>query len=325
MDLSIDYMGLKLKNPIIVGSSGLTSNVESIIKLEKAGAGAIIVKSLFEEQIMMEIDSYDTGSYYVEGADYLSYFVKDKNLKDYLDTLKNAKEKTDIPIIASINCTTSTEWINFAKDIEATGADGIELNIFIIPSNIDQDSLEIEKKYFEIIKGVLAVTNIPVAVKISPYFSSLAKMIKKLSETGVKAMVLFNRFFSPDIDIENMSIISSDLYSSSHEISLPLRWIGLMSPHTKDCDISASTGVHTGYDIVKVLLVGAKAAQVTSALYKSGFDHIGEMLKELKVWMTRHNFDKISDFQGTLAADKAQDNAVYERSQFIKYYTKHEV
>ena len=325
MDLSIDYMGLKLKNPIIVGSSGLTNNVESIIKLEKAGAGAIIVKSLFEEQIMMEIDSYDTGLYYVEGADYLSYFVKDKNLKDYLDTLKNAKEKTDIPIIASINCTTSTEWINFAKDIEATGADGIELNIFIIPSNIDQDSLEIEKKYFEIIKGVLAVTNIPVAVKISPYFSSLAKMIKKLSETGVKGMVLFNRFFSPDIDIENMNIISSDLYSSSHELSLPLRWIGLMSPHTKDCDISASTGVHTGYDIVKVLLVGAKAAQVTSTLYKNGLDHIEEMLKELKVWMTRHNFNKISDFQGTLAADKAQDNAVYERSQFIKYYTKHEV
>ncbi len=325
MDLSISYMGLKLKNPIIAGSSGLTSTVESIVKLEEAGAGAIVVKSLFEEQIMMEIDSYDTGSYYVEGADYLSYFVKDKNLKDYLTMLKGAKEKTNIPIIASINCTTSTEWISFAKDLESTGIDGIELNIFIIPSNIDQDSDEIEKKYFEIIKSVLKIVNIPVAVKISPYFSSLAKMIKKLSETGIKGLVLFNRFFSPDIDIENMSLISSDIYSSSHEISRPLRWIGLMSPHTKDCDISASTGIHNGYDLVKVLLAGATAAQITSTLYKNGFNQIEEMIKELKVWMTRHDYDKISDFKGKLAADQAQDNATYERAQFIKYYTKHEV
>ena len=201
MDLSTNYMGLKLKNPIIAGSSGLTNSVENIVKLEKAGVGAVVVKSLFEEQIMMEIDSYDTDSYFVEGADYLSYFVKDKNLKDYLSMIKEAKEKTTIPIIASINCTTSTEWINFAKNLEATGVDGIELNIFIMPSNLDQDSSEIEKKYFEIIKSVLEVTNIPIAVKISPYFTSLAKMIKKLSETGIKGLVLFNRFFSPDIDI----------------------------------------------------------------------------------------------------------------------------
>ena len=324
MDLSTNYMGLKLKNPIIAGSSGLTNNVESIVKLEKAGAGAIVVKSLFEEQIMMEIDSYNTDAYFVEGADYLSYFVKDKNLKDYLSMLKSAKEKTSIPIIASINCTTNTEWINFAKEIESTGVDAIELNIFLLPSNVEKNSEDIENKYFKIIKGVIEVTNIPVSVKISPYFTALSRMIKKLSETGIKGLVLFNRFFSPDIDIENMSVISSDIYSSAHEISLPLRWIGLMSPIV-DCDISASTGVHTGYDLVKTLLVGAKASQITSTLYKNGITQIERMIEELKVWMSRHNHNKISDFAGKLATDKAKDNAVYERAQFIKYYSKHEV
>jgi len=325
VNLETTYMGLKLKNPLIVGSSGLTNSVENIIEIEKNGAAAVVLKSLFEEQINFAAHKTfmqdELQNMYPEADDYIRHYTRENDVAKYLDLIKKAKEAVHIPIIASINCISgSKEWTGFAKKIEDAGANGLELNVFVMPSNPDKSSADNEKIYFEIIDQVLKTVNIPVALKISYYFSSLAKTVTELSWKGIKGIVLFNRFFSPDIDIENFEVKTSNVFSTPAELALSLRWVAMLSAHVK-CDIAASTGVHDGKAIVKQLLVGAKAVQIASVLYKKGFKEIGSMLEQLENWMERKNFTSIDQFNGKMSIDKAENPAAFERVQFMKHFS----
>ncbi len=324
VDLKIKYMGLTLRNPIIVGSSGLTNSVENIIEIERNGAGAVILKSLFEEQIhhtanhtLMQ-DEYT--NLYPEAEDYIRNYTTENDVNRYLNLVSEAKKAVNIPVIASMNCISDVHWISFAKKIENAGADGLELNIAVLPSNPDKGGRENEEIYFEIIEKIEKNLSIPIALKLSYYFSGLAQTITKLSWTGINALVLFNRFYSPDVDIEHEEIKSSFVFSSPSDIAISLRWVAMLSPFVK-CDIAASTGVHDGKALIKQLLAGATAVQIASVLYKKGFKEIGIMLEYLESWMDRHNYQTIDEFRGKLSVSKAENPAAFERIQFMKHYS----
>ncbi len=324
VNLETTYMGLKLKNPVIVGSSGLTNSVENIIEIEKNGAAAVVLKSLFEEQINYAANKTfmqdESANLYPEAEDYIRNYTRQNDVSKYLDLIKKAKAAVQIPIIASINCKSGDEWISFAKSMEDAGADALELNVFVLPSDPDKSSEDNEKVYFQIVEEVLKTVNIPVALKISHYFSSLAGTVTKLSWTGIKGLVLFNRFFSPDIDIENFEIKTSNVFSTPSELSISLRWIAMLSSSVK-CDLAASTGVHDGKALIKELLAGAKAVQIASVLYKKGFKEIGSMLEELENWMERKNFISLDQFVGKMSVEKAKNPAAFERVQFMKHFS----
>ena len=319
-DLTTSYLGFKLKNPIIAGSSNLTGSIDKIRELEDNGISAIVLKSIFEEQISMEIGSIGQDAMaHTEGYDYISQYTKQFNVEKYLNLIRDAKEKTNIPVIASINCVSDGEWVSFAEKITSAGADALELNIFLLPGDFKKEADTIEKSYFDIIKAVSDQTNIPVSVKISSYFTALANTIFRISLSGVSGIVLFNRFFQPDINIENMEVIAADIYSTRRENSHPLRWIGMLSDNVK-CDLVASTGVHEGEDVLKNILVGAKAVQVVSSIYKNGPSHIKKMLDDLNIMMDKKSFSSISDITGKLSQKNIENPEIFERVQFMKYY-----
>jgi len=324
VNLEASYMGLTLKNPIIVGSSGLTNSVENIIEIAKNGAGAVVLKSLFEEQIKHSASSTimqnEFDNAYPEAEDYIRNYTRENDVATYLKLIEESKKAVDIPIIASVNCISNTEWIKFAKQIEDAGADALELNVFVLPSDPNHDAAQNEAVYFDIVQKVLEVVKIPVALKISHYFSALAKTVTKLSWTGVKGIVLFNRFFSPDIDIENLEIKTTNVFSSPSDIAISLRWIAMMSSHVS-CDLAASTGVHDGKALIKQLLAGAKAVQIASVLYKKGFKEIGLMLENLENWMERKNYSRLDQFIGKMSIAEAENPAAYERVQFMKHFS----
>ena len=324
VDLKTKYMGLDLKNPIIVGSSGLTNSVENIIEIEKNGASAVVLKSLFEEQIMQDINktiSQDEHSnMYPEATDYIVNYSKDTAVGNYLQLIKDAKASVNIPIIASVNCVSSAEWVSFASKIEEAGADALELNVFILPSDPRKTGEENEKVYLDIIHQVQKVVSIPIAIKLSYYFSSLAKTALSLSWTGISGMVLFNRFFSPDIDIDKFEVKPTNIFSTPEELPISLRWVAMLSSRLH-CDIAASTGVHDGEAVVKQLLAGAKAVQISSVLYKNGFGEINIMLTELEKWMEKHSFTSVDDFIGKMSIKETENPAAYERVQFMKYFS----
>jgi dihydroorotate dehydrogenase (fumarate) len=254
-DLTTKYLGFELKNPVIIGSSGLTDSVDKIKKLEDNGAGAVSLKSIFEEEITLEYEAdvakaVKEGSYSPERFDYYDFHIKKENLKNYFKLISDAKKSVNIPVFASINCRTSYEWPQFAKEFVDAGADALELNVFILPSDIEKSQEEIEKTYFDIIEKVKKEVKIPVSLKISYYFSNLASMIKRLSETDIEGLILFNRFYSPDYDIDNLKVLSSHVLSSPDELPISLRWIAIMS-NKVNCDLVASTGIHDGKAIVK--------------------------------------------------------------------------
>ena len=324
-NLETSWMGLKLRNPIIAASSGLTSSVENIVELERNGVGAVVLKSLFEEQIANAVNhtmgQNEHANYYTEAEDYIRNYTQSNDLSIYLDLIRTSKQLVKIPVIASINCVSdSDDWVSFAKKIEQAGADGLELNIFILPSDPTKEGEENEKVYFNIAEKVTKSVNIPVALKVSYYFSGLARFITKLSWTDIKGIVLFNRFYSPDIDIENMEVRSSFVFSNPSSIALSLRWIAMLSPQVK-CDLAATTGVHDGEALVKQLLAGAQVVQVASVLYKKGFKEIGSMLSVLEEWMKRKNFDTLEDFRGKLNVSEYENPAAYERVQFMKHFS----
>ena len=328
-NLAVDYMGLKLRNPIIVGSSGLTDKLESIRNLEQNGAGAIVLKSLFEEEIVLEKEAMmkqmQGGDFlYPETVDYYQYEDTPKeSTAEYLDLIRNVKKHVSIPVLASINCMTAQQWTWFPKEIENAGADGLELNLFILPSDPDKSSAENEQVYFDIVSEVTGKVKIPVSLKISYYFSNLAEMIGRLAETGIKGLVLFNRFYSPDFDIDEFSITSGSVLSSPGDLALSLRWVAMMSERI-NCDLAASTGVHDGQSLIKQLLAGANAVQVVSAIYKHGGERIGEMIHQLENWMGKHGFESIDQFRGKMSQAKSQHPAAFERVQFMKYFRGYE-
>jgi dihydroorotate dehydrogenase (fumarate) len=324
VDLSTTYLGLKLKNPIIIGSSGLTNSVENIKEAAANGAAAVVLKSLFEEQIQHAashmLTQNEQSNYYPEAEDYIRNYTKINDVDNYLKLIRESKKSVDIPIIASINCVSSSEWTDFAKKIESAGADALELNIFILPSDPHLSGEQNEQVYFEIINKIIKTVKIPVAVKISYYFSGMAKMALKLSWTGIAGLVLFNRFYSPDIDIEKFELKATNVFSSPSEISISLRWVAMLSSKIQ-CDIAASTGVHDGKSVIKQLLAGAKAVQIASVLYKKGFQEIGVMLTDLEEWMIRHKFTSTEQFIGRMSVGKADNPAAYERVQFMKHFS----
>lgn len=323
ISLKTNYLGLTLKSPIIVGSSGLTSSVENIIDFEKQGAGAVVLKSLFEEQILNEIHhtigQSELTNQYPEALDYISNYTQANSLDKYLVLISDCKKAVSIPVIASINCASATEWMRYATKIQEAGADALELNIYIMPSDPDKTSAQNEKVYFDVLEGVLKHISIPVAVKISPYFAGLAETTRKLSWAGAKGIVMFNRFYSPDIDIDSLKLSATHIFSSPDEIYQSLRWIALLSG-TVQCDIAASTGVHDAKGMIKMLLAGAKAVEVVSTVYQNGHGRIAEMLAGITTWMEAHNFDKPSDFIGSMSLEKAENPVAYERVQFMKHY-----
>lgn len=323
-NLQTTYMGLKLKNPIIVGSSGLTNSVENVIEIANEGAGAVVLKSLFEEQINQAANqTFDEGNfnnYYPEAMDYIKNYSTENDVAIYLKLIEDCKAKVDIPIIASINCMSNNEWVSFAKKIEDAGADALELNIFVLPSDPNKNGVDNEKVYFDIIEKVQKIVKIPIALKLSYYFSGLAKTMEMLSWTGIKSLVLFNRFFSPDIDIDKFEIKSSNVFSSPSDITQSLRWVAMLSENI-DIDIAASTGVHDGEAVIKQLLVGAKAVQIASVLYKKGFKEIPIMLKKVTDWMDENSFEEIDNFRGRMSLQKSENPAAYERVQFMKYFS----
>ena len=323
-DLSTTYMGLKLKNPVIAGSSGMTESVESVTKAADAGAGAVVLKSLFEEQIHNEsgyaIDSNEQDYYYAQAEEYIRNYTRGNDLREYLDLISGCKGAVAIPVIASINCVSSSEWTDFAVQAQRAGADGLELNMFMLPSDPERDSGQSEQVYLDVLEKVTGLISIPVAAKISYYFSGLANMVEKIASTGISGLVMFNRFFSPDIDIDKFEVKSTNVFSSPQDLSLSLRWVAMLSSRVP-CDIAASTGIHDGTALIKQLLAGAKAGQIASVLYSEGYEVIGAMLGELDAYMERHNFSTLDEMVGKMSFEKSGNPAAYERVQFMKYFS----
>jgi dihydroorotate dehydrogenase (fumarate) len=322
-NLETNYLGLHLKNPFIVGSSGLTSTPVQIKRLEDAGASAVVIKSIFEEEIQNEYEhtlaNEHEGHHNDEFYDYFDYKIKEQSLERYSKLIYTAKKETDLKVIASINAVSSAEWASYAAKFEEAGADALEINAFILPTRINQTSQEIEKVYFDLVEHVLKYVEIPVSLKIGNYFTGLANVISGLSKTGIKGLTLFNRTFHPDIDIDEMKLAPAMIFSSDSEYLLPLRWIALMSGRI-NIDISASTGIHTSTDAIKMLLAGAKSVQVVSALYKHGPTVITRMIEETEKWMEKKGFSSIEEFRGLANNAKVHDPAFLERIQFMKYF-----
>jgi len=324
-DLTTSYMGLMLKNPIIVGSCGLTSSIEKIKEMETNGAAAIVLKSIFEEEILVEEKNFretakkDSMIYaeHSETIDYIDLHIKDDSIKNYLKLIKESKKEILIPVIASINCITDTEWIDFAEKIEEAGADALELNIFLNPS--DNSGLDFEKTFHDIIIKVLKKIQIPVSVKLSPYFTKPGQFITEISKSGIKGIVLFNRFYMPDIDIDKMKLKEGNIFSNPVEFNFVLRWIGILSGKV-NCSLAASTGIHDSSAIIKQILAGADAVQMVSAIYIHGPQYINQLITEIEKWMDQKGFNYINQFKGKLSMEKCNNPAVYERMQFMKHF-----
>ncbi len=321
MNLSTKYMGVELKNPIIVSSSKLTGNIDNIRSCAKAGAGAVVLKSLFEEQIIAKTEAglkrNEMYFWYPEASDYVLNISKGSGVKEYLKLIEQSKKETDIPVFASINCVSPVEWPAFAKKMEAAGADGIELNIAIFPFDKNLNSQKIEDTYIEILQAVKKEVNIPVAVKIGPYFTNTVAMTWRLAEAGADALVLFNRFYNPDVDIATMKVVADNVFSSPDEKSIPMRWIALLSAENIPCDLAANTGIHYSIGVAKQLLAGATAVQLCTTLYQNGIPYITEIRKGLEDWMRKHGFKSITDFRG-LVNKHPENTAAFERIQYMK-------
>ena len=322
MKLSTTYLGLKLKSPIIGSSSTLTGSVESIKHCAEAGAGAVVLKSIFEEQIVSEIkreegytdvDIYDS---YPEAQEYLNTHMRGTELDFYESLVRESKKMVDIPIIASVNCSDKGEWIRIAKELQDVGADALELNIAIAAFDRDLDPRCIEEEYVDILTEVEKNINIPVSVKLGDHFTNISRVAFGLAKAGAKGLVLFNRFYNPDINVEKMKVVPGNSISAPEENHNTLRWISLLSSQGIPCELSASRGVYTGEDAVKQILAGAKSVQVCSTLYRNGIDYIKQINADVEAWMDRHGFESVDDFRGIV--NKKEDIKVVERLQYLR-------
>ncbi len=326
-NLTTQYIGLELKNPLIVGSCGLTGNADSIIKLANNGVSAVVLKSIFEEEIQMEYESTfkkELGHQEnnLEFFDYYDYQLKNDVLEQTAILISQVKESTDISVIASINCKSAGEWYSYALKLQEAGADAIELNIYKMPTQTGENSEDIISVYLDIVEKVKSHISIPISVKLSPYFTNLAGISKKLELAGVGGLVLFNRFYNPDIDIDNMRVTSGPVYSNQSDYVLPLRWISLLSEKV-NCDLVASTGIHTPESLIKMLLAGAKGVQVVSALYKNGPGYTKDLLYGLEKWMNKKGLKSVADINKLGKQTMPSNPEVFERVQFMKYFGSH--
>ena len=323
-NLSTNYLGLKLKNPVIVGSSGLTDSVSKIKNIEDSGAGAIVLKSLFEEEIIMEMEETihamtNRNFVFPETMDYIETVANDSIISNYINLTVEAKRAVSIPVIASINCVTSQNWTGFAKEIENAGADALELNLFFLPTDNQRGEKELLEETLEIISAVKEIVKIPISLKISPYQSNLTRFAENIDQVGIEGIVLFNRSWMPDIDIHNLVVSSGPILSTPGEIGNTLRWVSILSGRVM-CDIAASTGVHDGTGLIKQLLAGAQAVQVVSTIYQHDTGQIQKMVDELTRWMEENEFETIDEFRGRLSRANTGNPAAWERVQFMKHF-----
>jgi dihydroorotate dehydrogenase (fumarate) len=322
-DLRSTYMGLNLRNPIIASSSGLTGTVKGVKAVASAGVGAVVLKSLFEEQIEADVDGAHTDedvSMHPEAYEYVQQMGKHMGPEAYLDLISQVKNETDVPIIASLNCVTTKWWGNYAKQIEEAGADGLELNISVMPRNTNEDARSVEERFTRIVDKVRQNVSLPIATKIGPYFTALPAFTTNLRKAGVRALTLFNRFYQLDIDVDNLKLAPGYQFSDPHEMYPTLRWISILYGNV-GCELSASTGVHRGPDAAKLILAGAQSVQVCSTLYKNGVSQIGVILKFLERWMDEQGFKTVDDIRGRLSQSSSKDPEAYERLQYIKALT----
>mgnify|MGYP006274970561 FL=1 len=323
MDLSTTYMGLKLKNPLVPSSSPLSKDLDNIKRMEDAGASAIVLWSLFEEQLQFEKE--ELNHFLEHGAESfaeaLSYFPEAEEYhlgpEGYLEHIRRCKESVDIPIIGSLNGVSLGGWIEYAKKMEEAGADALELNIYYIPTRADLTAQKVHDLYLDILKAVKNEVSIPVSVKLGPYFTSMMFMADKLAEAGAEGLVLFNRFYQPDIDIENLEIRPNLLLSTPQEMRLPLRWIAILYSRV-DVDYSATTGIYTAQDVLKMMMAGASTTQMCSALLRYGIGRITEVLSEMRVWMEEHEYDSIQFMQGSMSQKSCPEPSAFERANYQK-------
>ncbi len=316
-------MGLKLSSPIVVSACSLSEEVSNIVQMEDAGAGAVVMFSLFEEQIKSESDTFDsvlhkTTNNFAEASDYFpsmeNYYI---GTDEYLEKIRRAKERVKIPIIASLNGITPEGWIDYSRQIEQAGADALEVNIFFIPADVNLSGAAVEHRYLNIITEVKNNIKIPVSVKLNPYFSSIGNMAQRLQAAGANGLVLFNRFYQPDFDINDLKVLSNLNYSDSNEIRLPLLWIALLYGKVS-ASIAATTGIQSSVEVIKYLLAGADVTMTASSLYKNGIVYLKTLNKDLEDWMHMMGFDSLEAFRGSMSQLHVSDPTAYERANYIK-------
>lgn len=323
MDTSTTYLGLKLRTPLVASASPLSRDVDLIRQLEDAGASAVVLYSLFEEQLRQEALDLE---YHLEAgtesfAESLTYFPRPTEFhtgpEGYLEHIRKAKAAVDIPIIASLNGSTIGGWTKFAAEIERAGADAIECNIYYIPTDPKMSGSDIEQTYLDILTAVKSAVRIPVAVKLSPFFSNFSNMARRLDQAGADALVLFNRFYQPDIDLEELEIRPNVLLSTPQSMRLPLTWIGILHGHVK-ADMAATGGVYTAQDAIKLLMVGANVVMMCSALMRHGINHMRHVDRELREWMEEHEYESVTQMQGSMSQLRCADPRAFERAQYMR-------
>ncbi len=324
MDLKTKYLGLELKNPVVPSASPLATNIDTVKKMEENGAAAVVMYSLFEEQIIHEQKELD--AFLSQGTDTfaeaLSYFPEPEEFhnvhaEDYLEQVRKLKEAVDIPIIASLNGVSAGGWMDYAKKIQQAGADALELNIYYIPTDPELTSAQIEQMYIDDVKRVKETVDIPVAVKVGPFFTAFANMAKRLTEAGADGLVIFNRFYQPDIDIEALDVVHDLEFSTPYELRLPLRWLAILYGNV-NASLAATTGIHMASDVIKAVMAGADVTMVASVLFQKGVKHIARLLNDLKYWMESHEYESIEQMKGSMSMKSLAEPAAYMRANYMK-------
>lgn len=322
-DLTTTYLGLQLKNPLVASASPLSKKVDNVRRIEDAGAAALVMYSLFEEQITH--DSYELDNYLERGthsyAEAMSYFpdldYHNLGTEPYLEHLHKIKQAVSIPIIGSLNGISSGGWVEYAHRIEQAGADALELNIYYLPTDPDLSGAELEEDFVQLVRDVRATVKLPIAVKLSPYFTALPNLARRIVDAGANALVLFNRFYQPDFDLEELEVVPNLILSTSHELRLPLRWIAILYGRIQ-ADFALTTGVHSAQDVLKAMMAGANVAMMTSALLESGIGRIMHILTDLQEWMEEHEYVSIEQMRGSMSQRAVAEPAAFERANYIK-------
>jgi len=326
MDLTTTYLGLKLRTPLVCAASPLSQEIDQIKQMEDAGASAVVLHSLFEEQLRREEmqleEDLERGVY--SSPEALSYFPKTEDFilgpDKYLEHISRAKMAVNIPIIGSLNACSAGGWIRYAEAMQEAGADALELNIYSVPTDPNQTSLDIERSHVEIVRKVTAEVKIPVAVKVSPFYTNFAHMARLLDHSGAKGLVLFNRFYQPDIDLETLEVRPNILFSAPMAMRLPLRWIAILFGHI-DANMAATSGIHQATDVLKLLMAGADATMLCSALIQRGIKHISVIERDMTAWLEKHEYESVTQLKGSMSQLRCGDPAAFERAQYLKAIT----
>lgn len=322
--LDTSYMGLRIRNPFVASSSGLTSNLDRLQSLRDAGIGAVVLKSLFEEQLSNQAFHMQDGANAPEAFDYLQHYVRSHGVDEYVTMLRDACRTLDVPVIASINCVTDGQWVEFARRLEDAGADALELNIYHLPTNRMVSSAELEARYFDTVERVREAVSFPIAVKLSSQFTSPLYMLDQLRQRGVNGAVLFNRYYEPDVSLSDLTLTSAGTFSHPGEYHNTLRWLGMAWSQLPDLDLAISTGIHSGYDAAKAIAAGASAVQLCTVLYQHGPNYVKHLLDELEFALAETGKGSVASLLGSLKHMSAEGALIFERSQFMRYFSSYE-